>query len=128
EAASRVLRNVIGAVVGNNPAQAADSDERCSCCQPSSSMEQADDEECDYEVDNKQQLNRERRTAPRHCEPSSTSTQLELPPQTEEQQQQQTTATAESTKSSQSQSQAATQYRCFEDDFASEMFFEHFEE
>ncbi|XP_064539759.1 ras-associated and pleckstrin homology domains-containing protein 1 [Drosophila montana] len=156
EAASRVLRNVIGAVMGDTPSAASgDCEENCSCCTSSAgapgtatdvldSGDQVEDEACDYESDS-QMLNRQRRTAPRACVPSNTSSDTDDPseteqPESESEAQSQATGQTQppsapqsqpqlqSTTQSQSQPQPPTRYRCFDDDFASEMFFEDYEE
>ncbi|XP_030568578.1 uncharacterized protein LOC115768206 [Drosophila novamexicana] len=153
EAASRVLRNVIGAVMGDTPSAASgDSEENCSCCTPGGandildSGDQVEDEACDYESDS-QMLSRQRRTAPRACVPSNTSSDTDDPTEakqteSESEAQAQSQATGQtqsqsppqsqlqsaSQSQSQPQSQPPTRYRCFDDDFASEMFFEDYEE
>ncbi|EDW66271.1 peroxynitrite isomerase THAP4 [Drosophila virilis] len=153
EAASRVLRNVIGAVMGDTPTAASgDSEENCSCCTPGGandildSGDQVEDEACDYESDS-QMLSRQRRTAPRACVPSNTSSDTDDPAEakqteseSEAQAQAQATGQTQSQSTPQSQlqstsqspsqppSQPPTRYRCFDDDFASEMFFEDYEE
>ncbi|TDG42514.1 hypothetical protein AWZ03_011063 [Drosophila navojoa] len=167
EAASRVLRNVIGAVIGDTASGGTcciDTDEKCNrvtkslptpaaaaVAPPAVSsppvavidpVDQLDDEGSDYDPDN-QLLIRQRRTAPRSCVPNNTSSepdtaaQLEelaavAQPQTESQtvSQLQTPTKVQSTTTTQSQpeSQPQRRFRYFENDFASEMFFEDFED
>lgn len=177
EAASRVLRNVIGAVIGDSASGGTNcnhTDENCSCPSKAASPAAAavppagpiptvgivdandplEDEASDYDSDS-QLLSRQRRTAPRACVPSNTSSDLDVATETErrepqtlskiktesqtpiklqEQAQTQLQPQAQnqmqSTSSPQTQpkSQPQQRYRCFEDDFASDLFFEDFEE
>ncbi|KAM8719727.1 hypothetical protein ACLKA7_005881 [Drosophila subpalustris] len=141
EAASRVLRNVIGAVLGDSvqcpgsagasSASAAiyESEETChahaaAAVEALESVDQLEDDGSDYGADS-QLLNRQRRTAPRSCVPTTNSSgDSDLTSSALDESQSQSQSQSQSLPESQSQSR----YRGFDDDFASEMFFEDFEE
>ncbi|XP_062138996.1 uncharacterized protein LOC133847787 [Drosophila sulfurigaster albostrigata] len=132
EAASRALRNVIGAVLGDN--SSADNsaaalyrdgedtsvDAAAAAAAAAEARQMEDDGDgSDYGADS--QLNRERRTSPKSCVPTtggSCDIDLVLPLNQEPQELVQ----------SQAQTQPQSRFRAFEDDFASEMFFEDFDE
>ncbi|EDW05851.1 uncharacterized protein LOC6585377 [Drosophila mojavensis] len=167
EAASRVLRNVIGAVIGDTASggtRSVDTDENgnrttkalptpaaAAVAPPAASSppvgiiepaDQLDDEGSDYDPDT-QLLSRQRRTAPRACVPSNTSsdpdaavqleelaavTQSQTESQTVSQLQPPPKVLSTSIAQSKPQSQPHHRFRYFENDFASEMFFEDFED
>ncbi|KAH8264698.1 hypothetical protein KR044_000870 [Drosophila immigrans] len=154
QAATRALRNVFGAVIGesanassSSSSAAADNNNLNSsstlyeekpsysaahqaaaagaAAEPLNAVDEfEDDGSSDYGGDN-QLLDRQRRTAPRSCVPttgSSCDPQLVLPIEQEPQE------LFQSQSQSQQQSQSQPRFRGFEDDFASEMFFQDFEE
>lgn len=151
EAASRVLRNVIGAVLGSSQFSDSSSSSSCSSyeneetCNAHASAAAATAaaatatagaaaaavetlESADHGADNKL-LSRKIRTSPRLCVPPNANGDSDLISSLEESHHlSQSQSQSESQSESQAQSQSQSHYRPFNDEFASEMFFEDFDE
>ncbi|XP_033150321.1 actin cytoskeleton-regulatory complex protein pan-1 [Drosophila busckii] len=134
EAASRVLRNVIGAVLGDTSSSAAngvecDDGRTCSCCNAASTAVASSEEQnyagSEYEA-NSTLLSRHRRTAPRACVPNIAGEEQEHPATPEVELPE--TPSPTQTPMPNPQPQQQIRYPCFNDDFGSDMFYEDYDD